>query len=168
MRARGLQLWWRIVRGETELGLVLGEFRVKLFRSVVIAALGCYCDFRPQFGNAAFEDDFRCVRQDLGGGAAVEGTFDRPVSEEVAGTFPLIFILFLLFSLGELGITRGVICGSPGLVNSCSPGVVICASLGAVNEGSDSAVGNGSCSSRTAMQKSPSSAVCIHGCQRNR
>ena len=68
----------------------------------------------------------------FGGGAAVEYTFDGLVPEKVAGTFPLIFILFLLFSLGELGITRGVICGSPGLVsssslglvNSCSPGVV--------------------------------------------
>jgi hypothetical protein len=47
--------------------LVLDEFRVKLFRTVVIAAPGCGCDFRPQFGNAAFEDDFRCVRQDLWG-----------------------------------------------------------------------------------------------------
>jgi hypothetical protein len=41
--------------------LVLDEFRVKLFRTVVIAASGCGCDFRPQFGNAAFEDDFRRI-----------------------------------------------------------------------------------------------------------
>jgi hypothetical protein len=57
----------------------------------------------------------------LGGGDAAEDAFDRLVLEEVAGTFPLILILFLLFSLGELGITRGVICGSPGLVTSSSP-----------------------------------------------
>jgi hypothetical protein len=58
---RSLQLRRRIVRGETEFGLVLDEFRVKLFRTVVIAASGCGCDFRPQFGNAAFEDDFRRI-----------------------------------------------------------------------------------------------------------
>ena len=55
------------VRGEAELGLVPDEFRVKLFRPVVIVALGCYCDFRPQFGNTVFEDEFRCVRQGLWG-----------------------------------------------------------------------------------------------------
>jgi hypothetical protein len=44
---------------------VLDEFRVKLLRTVVIAALGSGCDFPAQFCNAAFEDDFRCVRQDL-------------------------------------------------------------------------------------------------------
>ena len=48
---------------------MLDEFRVKLFRAVVIAALGRGCDFPPQFGNTAFEDDFRCVRQDLLGAA---------------------------------------------------------------------------------------------------
>jgi hypothetical protein len=52
----------------------------------------------------------------LGGGKAAEDASNWLVLEEVAGTFPLQFILFLLFSLGELGITRGVICGSPGLV----------------------------------------------------
>ena len=46
---------------------MLDEFCVKLSRTVVIAALGCGCDFRPQFGNTAFEDNFRCVRQDLWG-----------------------------------------------------------------------------------------------------
>jgi hypothetical protein len=64
---RSLRLRWRIVRGETELGLVLDEFHVKLLRTVVIAALGCGCDFSAQFGNAAFEDDFRCIRKDLWG-----------------------------------------------------------------------------------------------------
>ena len=43
------------------------------------------------------------------GGEAAKDAFDGLVLEEVAGTFPLIFILFLLFSLGELGITRRVI-----------------------------------------------------------
>jgi hypothetical protein len=112
----------------------------------------------------------------LGTVDAAEDVFGGLVLEEVAGTFSLILILFLLFSLGELGITRGVICGSPGLVsssslglvNSCSPGVVICGSIGDVSEGADSAVEKDACSSRTTKRKSRSSAVCIHGCQRNR
>ena len=44
----------------------------------------------------------------FGGGEAVECTFDGLVLEKVAGTFPLLFILFLLFSLGDMGVTRGV------------------------------------------------------------
>jgi hypothetical protein len=43
----------------------------------------------------------------LGGGEAAEDAFDGLVLEEVAGIFSLWFVLFLLFSLGELGITRG-------------------------------------------------------------
>ena len=67
----------------------------------------------------------------LGGGeAVVSGGLGVTVLEKVTGTFPLLFVLFLLFSLGELGITRGVICGSPGLVSSSSLGLVICCSLG--------------------------------------
>ena len=50
-----------IVWGETEFGLVLDEFGVKLFRTLVIAASGCGCDLHPQFGNAAFENDFRRI-----------------------------------------------------------------------------------------------------------
>jgi hypothetical protein len=54
------------------------------------------------------------------GGAVVSGGLGVTVLEQATGTFPLSFVLFLLFSLGELGITRGVICGSPGLVSSSS------------------------------------------------
>jgi hypothetical protein len=67
----------------------------------------------------------------LGGGEAVSsGGLSVTVLEKVTGTVPLSFVLFLLFSLGELGITRGAICGSPGLVSSSSLGLVICCSLG--------------------------------------
>jgi hypothetical protein len=67
----------------------------------------------------------------LGGGeAVVSGGLVGIVLEKVTGTFPLLFVLFLLFSLGELGITREVICGSLGLVFSSSLGVVICCSPG--------------------------------------
>ena len=90
----------------------------------------------------------------LGGGeAVVSGGLRVTVFKEVTGSLPLFFALFLLFSLGELGITRGVICGSLGLVSSSSPGLVICCSLGGAM---DSAVWTGDCSSRTAMQESRS------------
>jgi hypothetical protein len=44
----------------------------------------------------------------LGGGeAVVSGGLGVTVLEQATGTFPLLFVLFLLFSLGELWITRG-------------------------------------------------------------
>jgi hypothetical protein len=59
----------------------------------------------------------------LGGGeVVVSGGLHVTALEKATGTFPFLFVLFLLFSLGELGITRGVICGSPGLVFSSSLG----------------------------------------------
>ena len=105
---------------------MLDEFRVKLFRTVVIAALGRGCDFPPQFGNAAFEDDFRCVRQDLWGRRSRGMQLLTGGLEKVAGTFPLLFILFLLFSLGDMGVTRGVTWMSPGLVTGMSLGAGDC------------------------------------------
>jgi hypothetical protein len=144
------------------------EFAMKLVGLCLVAAFRDGGDLHSQFGDSPFEDNFRRVQRALGGGEAAKGASDGLVIEEVAGTFPLIFILFLLFSLGELGITRGVICGSPGLVSSSSPGVVICGSLGGVDETSDSEVGNCAVFSRTTIRKRPSSQVCIHECQRNR
>ena len=131
-----------------------GQLGVKLHCPVVKALPGSRGDFLPQLGDAAFENDFGRVRQIPGGGeAVVSGGLHATVLEKGTGIFPLFFALFLLFSLGELGITRGVICGSLGLVSSSSPGLVICCSLGGAM---DSAVWTGDCSSRTAMQKSRS------------
>jgi hypothetical protein len=97
-------LWWRIVRGKTELALVLDEFRVKLFRTVVIAALGCGCDFRPSRRARMI---FVVSDKIFGGGEAdVSAGLDATVLEKVAGTFPLLFVLFLLFSWGDMGVTR--------------------------------------------------------------
>jgi hypothetical protein len=50
----------------------------------------------------------------FGGGEAAEDAFDGAVLEKVAGTFPLQFVLFLLFSLGDMDVTRGVTWTSPG------------------------------------------------------
>ena len=44
----------------------------------------------------------------LGGGeAVVSGGLVGTVLEKVTGTFPLLFVLFLLFSWGDMGVTRG-------------------------------------------------------------
>ena len=58
---RSLRLWWRVVRGEAELGLVLGKFRVELLCPFVKTLSEGQGDILSQFGDAAFEDDFRCV-----------------------------------------------------------------------------------------------------------
>ena len=42
------------------------------------------------------------------------------VFDKANGTFPLIFVLFLLFSSGDMGVTRGVTWMSPGLVTAMS------------------------------------------------
>jgi hypothetical protein len=57
----------------------------------------------------------------LGGGEAAEDAFDGLVLEEVAGTFPL-FVLFLLFSLDDMCVTRVVTAMSSGLVTDMSLG----------------------------------------------
>jgi hypothetical protein len=44
----------------------------------------------------------------LEGGEAAEDAFGGAVLEEGAGTFPLQFVLFLLFSLGDMDVTRGM------------------------------------------------------------
>jgi hypothetical protein len=51
---RSLRFWWRIVRRETELTLVLDEFGVKVLRSVVKTLPDGQADFLSQFANAAF------------------------------------------------------------------------------------------------------------------
>ena len=56
----------------------------------------------------------------LGGGEAAEEAFDALVIEDVAGSFPLQFVLFLLFSLGcDTGVTRGVTQMSP-VISRCA------------------------------------------------
>jgi hypothetical protein len=43
----------------------------------------------------------------LGGGeAVVSAALDVTVVEKVTGTFSLLFVLFLLFSWGDTGVTR--------------------------------------------------------------
>ena len=67
----------------------------------------------------------------LGGGEAVSGGLGVKVLEKVAGTFPLLFVLFLLFSWGDMGVTRGVTWMAPGLVTGMSlVGLVIAMSSG--------------------------------------
>ena len=92
-----------------------GEFFVELCCPVVKVLPDSRCDFLSQLGDAAFENDFCRVRQiPWGGEAVVSAGLLKTVLDKAIGTFPLLFVLFLLFSLGELWITRGVICGSLG------------------------------------------------------
>jgi hypothetical protein len=56
------------------------------------------------------------------GEAVVSAALDVTVVEKATGTFPLLFVLFLLFSWGDMGVTRGVTWMSPGLVTGMSPG----------------------------------------------
>ena len=59
----------------------------------------------------------------LGGGeAVVSGGLVGTVLEKVTGSFPLLFALFLLFSWSDMGVTRGVIRMSPGVVTATSLG----------------------------------------------
>ena len=86
-----------------------GQFLVKPHRPVVNALPRSRGDFLPQLGDAAFENDFCRVRQIPGGRRSRR--FRRSARDGLGKSYrylPLIFVLFLLFSLGELGITRGV------------------------------------------------------------
>ena len=68
---------------------MLDEFRVKLFRTVVIAALGAVAISVRNSATRRSRMIFVVSDKILGGGEAVEGAFDGLVLEEVAGTFPL-------------------------------------------------------------------------------
>ena len=117
-----------------------------------------------------------------GGEAVVCGGSDATVLEKVAGTFPLLFVLFLLFSWGDMGVTRGVTWMSPGLVTGMSlgagdpdvtrglvtqmsPGVVPAWQL----SGADSSESiNRFAFYGVASTNFASRSVCIQGCQRKR
>jgi hypothetical protein len=118
----------------------------------------------------------------LGGGeAVVSGGLHATVLEKVTGTFPLLFVLFLLFSWGDMGVTRGVIRMSPGVVTATSlgagdpdvtRGLVIRVSPGVapslhLSSADSSGASRGSLSG-VARTKLASRSVCIQGCQRKR
>jgi hypothetical protein len=118
----------------------------------------------------------------LGGGeAVVSGRLGVTVLEKVTGTFPLLFVLFLLFSWGDMGVTRGVTWMSPGLVTALSPGagdwdvtggLVTRMSLGTAPSWqlpiADSSGSSSGSVSGVAKTKLASHSVCIQGCQRKR
>jgi hypothetical protein len=116
-----------------------------------------------------------------GGEADVSAGLDATVSEKVAGTFPLLFVLFLLFSWGDMGVTRGVTWMSPGLVMGMSPGagdrdvtrgLVTQMSPGVVPawqlSGADSSEKSTGSLSTVSSTNFASRSVCIQGCQRKR
>ena len=86
---RSLRLWWRVVRGEAELGLVLGKFPVELLCPFVKTLPdGKVISFRSSETRRS-RMIFVVSDKTLGGGAAVHSALNGLVPEEVAGTFPL-------------------------------------------------------------------------------